>query len=549
MAVTITLKKSSVANKRPLASSLVTGELALNSNSLSTGVFLLDDSNNVVKVGPTAVGPSAPNVAPAGSPGNSVGETWYDTTNSGLFVWDGSVWQPTGGSSSPATPTVEGIVFGCTTATNAALGCNALLNTSGNCNIALGRNAGCAITTGSCNIAIGPGAQVASPSGSCQLAIGFNSTSNWLTGDNSKAIRPGAGIIDCAGLCGAAGQVLQSNGANAVCWGSVPGTTAATPIALGTVYACTETNNVALGLNALLSNDPANMCCNTALGFEALKNMLSGSLNVGIGTCALGDSGVSGLVNGNVAIGFYAMQCVVGQDNTAVGRGSLQYSCGQQNVAIGAFALGAATNSGFENVAVGNFAMGLATDVGAFNVAVGACAMRNVQADSNCNVAIGHRAGDCLTIGRNNVFLGYMSGADGFCNVTTQCNRVILGNTFTNCMISRAPLTVPSDTRWKKVDGAVPLALPFVQTLNPIKYQFCDPSTGEVTDDRYRYGFSAQEVIANEVNPDHPIIASIDNPEMFALTESMLLPVLVNAIKELSAEVEALKARLPEVQG
>jgi hypothetical protein len=54
---------------------------------------------------------------------------------------------------------------------------------------------------------------------SCQLAIGFSPTDTWLTGTDTKAIKPGAGIIDCNFSCGAAGQVLMSDGSNAVCWG------------------------------------------------------------------------------------------------------------------------------------------------------------------------------------------------------------------------------------------------------------------------------------------------------------------------------------------
>jgi hypothetical protein len=142
------------------------------------------------------------------------------------------------------------------------------------------------------------------------------------------------------------------------------------------------------------------------------------------------------------------------------------------------------------------------------------------------------------------VGLGKGSGTDALCTITTQSNNVILGNNTTAVVYSKVAPTNASDIRWKKVDGAVPLALPFVQALNPIKYQFCDPATGEVTDDRYRYGFSAQELLANEANPDHPIITRIDNPEMFGVNESMLLPVLVNAVKELSAEVADLKAEV-----
>jgi hypothetical protein len=72
-------------------------------------------------------------------------------------------------------------------------------------------------------VAIGSGVNVASPGGSCQLAIGFASGQTWLTGTSTKAIKPGAGIIDCAGSCGTAGQVLMSNGSNAICWGTVSG--------------------------------------------------------------------------------------------------------------------------------------------------------------------------------------------------------------------------------------------------------------------------------------------------------------------------------------
>jgi hypothetical protein len=58
---------------------------------------------------------------------------------------------------------------------------------------------------------------VTSPTGNCQLAIGFANAQNWLTGDSSKHIQPGAGIRDCAGSLGLANQVLSSTG-SAVVW-------------------------------------------------------------------------------------------------------------------------------------------------------------------------------------------------------------------------------------------------------------------------------------------------------------------------------------------
>jgi len=125
-----------------------------------------------------------------------------------------------------ATPTVAGIVLGCTTATNSALGCNALLSNTGTNNTALGVNAGCSITTGTCNVAIGNGVQVASATGSCQLAIGFSATDNWLTGCSDKSIRPAAGIRDCLGCVGTKGQVLTATGCalgSSVEWRNLPG--------------------------------------------------------------------------------------------------------------------------------------------------------------------------------------------------------------------------------------------------------------------------------------------------------------------------------------
>jgi hypothetical protein len=75
-------------------------------------------------------------------------------------------------------------------------------------------------------VAIGPNVALPNFNDSCQLAIGFSATDNWLTGDCTKAIKPGAGVIDCAGSCGTAGQVIQSTGSNAIQWASpAPGYT------------------------------------------------------------------------------------------------------------------------------------------------------------------------------------------------------------------------------------------------------------------------------------------------------------------------------------
>ena len=363
-------------------------------------------------------------------------------------------------STPAATPTLAGSVLGCTTSDQASLGCNALLNvttgtqnvgvgvyslyclTSGTQNTAIGYGAGDTLVSGSNNVIVGT-TNVTNPNGSCQLAIGFQGT-NWLTGDSTKAIKPGAGIIDCAGSCGTAGQVLSSNGANAVCWLTLPNVNVATPTTTGTVLGCTDAYNatlgccaggslagaavynVAVGLNALKTNTGAfnniaigynALCANTAMsnsiaiGVCSMQTGASGGNNVGIGLCALR---VANGANCNVAIGSNAMVstsfacCSIGiginalcssnnaHCNTAVGSAALRSTAnGVRNVAIGADALALLSGPQNDNVGLGTLAGGSQT-AGSCNVAIGSC-VQLPSLTGSCQLAIGFGANCWLT--------------------------------------------------------------------------------------------------------------------------------------------------------
>ena len=86
--------RSSTAHKRPVATSLADGQVSINYNTGSPGLFFKDTDNALVKVGPVHIGTTAPNVSPAGSSGNSKGEDWLDTSSSNpvLKIWNGSSW-------------------------------------------------------------------------------------------------------------------------------------------------------------------------------------------------------------------------------------------------------------------------------------------------------------------------------------------------------------------------------------------------------------------------------------------------------------------------
>ena len=95
--------RSSTADKRPTPAAMSDGQLALNTNLASPGLFFKDSNGDSVKIGPVHVGTTAPNATPGagGQAGNSKGEAWLDTTaaNPILKVFNGSAFvavQPVG---------------------------------------------------------------------------------------------------------------------------------------------------------------------------------------------------------------------------------------------------------------------------------------------------------------------------------------------------------------------------------------------------------------------------------------------------------------------
>ena len=112
MAVKTQQLRSTTASKRPLASALLDGELAVNVDAGTPGLFFENDLGAVVKIGPCEVSGTAPNAAPAagGAAGNSTGEFWFDTANASgnglplLKVFNGSNFVHPGAITLGTTP-------------------------------------------------------------------------------------------------------------------------------------------------------------------------------------------------------------------------------------------------------------------------------------------------------------------------------------------------------------------------------------------------------------------------------------------------------------
>jgi hypothetical protein len=104
--------RSSTANKRPLPAGMSDGQLAINTNLASPGLFLKNSNGDLVKVGPVHVGTTAPNVSPAagGETGNTTGELWLDTslTPNELKTWNGSSWVSATGQEIPVSKLIDG---------------------------------------------------------------------------------------------------------------------------------------------------------------------------------------------------------------------------------------------------------------------------------------------------------------------------------------------------------------------------------------------------------------------------------------------------------
>jgi len=156
-----------------------------------------------------------------------------------------------------------------------------------------------------------------------------------------------------------------------------------------------------------------------------------------------------------------------------------------------------------------------------------------------CNTMVGCNSGSQITSGDNNVVLGVLSGADSVRNITSGDNEIVIGNNSHTSAFIKIDWTVTSDLRDKTNIEDVSYGLDFVNQITPIKYKFKTSREDETPIGKSKFGFKAQEILTLE--GDNPIIINNDDEDNLKLTSAYLIPVLVNAIKELKAEIEELK--------
>ena len=309
------------------------------------------------------------------------------------------------------------------------------------------------------------------------------------------------------------------------------------------------------------------------------------------------------LATGITAIGRYSAQGVTGtqaarQGCTFVGEYSGSYANSNFNTVVGSFALYGVDNVSNPNqtTAVGYEAL-YAITTGDRNTALGYRAGRNMTASPDNvfighnagvnfnntagdgrNVAVGSSAGGDLTTGIYNTFLGYEAGAlntnittgnfntmvgyqavgsgtaatnqnsFGYSAACTGNNQITLGNTSIGQIRAQVTsITAISDERDKTSIETIPYGLEFVNSLQPKKFVWdhraeTDSEGNEffsLNKGKKDIGFIAQDL--QLVDDDYLNLVYDENPDKLEATYGRLIPVLVQAIKELKAEVELLK--------
>jgi trimeric autotransporter adhesin len=454
---------------------------------------------------------------------------------------------------------------------NTAVGYNALT--------AVGTSALTANTTGIQNVATGAFALTTNTTGGSNVAMGYQALKSNTTGGNNTAI-------------GDQALELNTEGTENVAVGS-----------LALDANTTGDSNTAVGMSALSANTTASN--SVAVGYNSLVANTTGQTNIAIGALALTTNSVG---NGSVAIGYSSGYASTASNNVSIGANSFRFNTtGANNVAVGAAeygndygALGYNTTGG-NNTAIGMQAL-LNNTTASNNTAVGMHSLRaNTTASSNTavggfaltantegvnNTALGKGAGQYITTGAGNTMLGTNAGADSVSlRLTTGSGNICIGfatdiatpsDSYTVVIgyditgkgsstgfyggsgavyneANTSTWSTVSDRRIKKniEDNNTGLeAINQIQVKN-FEYRtedeivdFDNPASGVVKKEGIQLG-----VIAQEIEEILPNMVRTESTGVKSIKPDDLTWYLVNAVKELSAQNDALTIRITALEG
>ena len=401
---------------------------------------------------------------------------------------------------------------------NVAVGYSALSAvTSGANNTAVGASALLTVTTGVSNVAIGKSAMVSCTTGGENVAIGESALQSILTGS-------GANI--------AMGYYAMRNVVEGTGGGDADYNIAIGYDALkGGDFASNDRQlqgNIAIGMQAMNSTDDNAQTGTIAIGHQSLKALTSGANNVAVGYQSLHDVNTGG---SNVALGNYAGDTITdGTENTCIGYAARTDDGSATNqTVIGRATTGVADNS----VTLGNAdvtAVYMAQDSGATVHCAGLTLAGEAGGDY---VARFQNDGD----NANRYGIVIQAGADDGSGTT---NYILFedgdGGDIGVAANDSGTFAVSdlSDARKKKnIRDTKIKGLDSIKALKVRDFEWIK------NDISVNAGLIAQEL--KEVFPD--AVTEFGDDNLLAVSRDRLVPVLIKAVQELTAKVEALESK------
>ena len=227
------------------------------------------------------------------------------------------------------------------------------------------------------------------------------------------------------------------------------------------------------------------------------------------------------------------------------------------------------SNGDGENVCIGYRAMYNTTTSSWRTVVIGFEAGYNNNGGSY-NTFVGTFAGKNYTSGGNTMCLGYNAGTANSPsgNLTNQQDVICLGNNVTSQLYCNDTSISSSDSRDKTDITEWTHGLSFINQLKPITYRW-DKRTWYGTDEepigtpdgskkkaKLHLGFLAQDALAVEQSfgyaskKDDMLAVNLNEDETaYGMKYERLVVPLTKAVQELSAEVDALKAKVAALEG
>ena len=441
-------------------------------------------------------------------------------------------------------------------------------------NTAIGKEALKDLTTGDRNTALGNFALQHNTTDSDSTAVGYQSgQGDFLTG--------GTYLGSFAGNYNSSSKDYQT----AIGYNSMNDCQGDQAVAVG-AYSMSDGNHyrsVAVGYDALGRSTGLDPYYNVAIGYGSGGAIYSGDRNtlVGYDSETVYTNSTNGVAIGyqsrvnhisGVSIGYQAQYSANGQSDycTMVGTQAGYDMDGGDNCVFIGYRSGFGGGSGSGNTACGNSSLYDLTS-GAYNSAYGADALGDVTS-GDFNLGLGTAAGYRLTTGDNNTFVGmragYMQdssstnalttgsnntylGFEAHPSSATATNEITLGNSsITSLRCNVQTISSLSDERDKTAIEDLSYGLDFINDMRPVQFTWNrrDGSLGATKD----MGFIAQDLYDVELthsSTSRTRLVKWEDPLKLEADYVRSYPILVKAVQQLSAKVDALTARVAELEG